>query len=123
PPAAKLKLTAETYWRPSGKNIHRDPRTAKETDEWGVKPDAGLEVPPLTLEERARWIRHFTEKNNVAGKPGVAPPPPKEPKEPKKDDKPFEDRALLKALDVVKKKLAGTAWQREQPPVVERGRA
>ena len=38
-----LKLTTATYWRPSGKNIHRMPG-AKPTDEWGVKPDAGLDV-------------------------------------------------------------------------------
>ncbi len=38
-----LKLTVATYWRPSGKNIHRFPR-AKAGDEWGVSPDEGLEV-------------------------------------------------------------------------------
>ena len=36
-----LKLTTASYHRPSGKNIHRFP-DAKETDEWGVMPDAGL---------------------------------------------------------------------------------
>ena len=39
PPAA-VKLTTETYWRPSGKNIHRYP-DAKEADEWGVRPSPG----------------------------------------------------------------------------------
>ena len=39
-----LKLTTASYWRPSGKNIHRFP-DAKDTDEWGVKPDEGFEVP------------------------------------------------------------------------------
>ncbi len=38
-----LKLTVATYWRPSGKNIHRF-KNAKETDEWGVSPNPGLEV-------------------------------------------------------------------------------
>ena len=43
-----LKLTTASYWRPSGKNIHRFPdkkdfEAAKiDPDEWGVKPDAGL---------------------------------------------------------------------------------
>ena len=38
-----LKLTTASYWRPSGKNIHRFP-DAKETDEWGVMTDKGYEV-------------------------------------------------------------------------------
>ena len=38
-----LKLTTASYWRPSGKNIHRT-KKASETDEWGVKPDAGFDV-------------------------------------------------------------------------------
>jgi carboxyl-terminal processing protease len=45
-----LKLTTASYWRPSGKNIHRFP-DAKDSDEWGVKPNSGFEVP-LTLEEQ-----------------------------------------------------------------------
>ena len=52
PPAA-LKLTTDTYWRPSGHNIHRSPN-AKETDEWGVKPDAGFEVV-LKADERLAY--------------------------------------------------------------------
>src|SRR5262249_9385555 len=45
-----LKLTTASYWRPSGKNIHRFPdkkdfEAAKiDPDEWGVKPDPGFEV-------------------------------------------------------------------------------
>ena len=39
-----LKLTTATYWRPSGKNIHRLP-TAKEEDAWGVTPNDGFTVP------------------------------------------------------------------------------
>ncbi|MGH8101122.1 MAG: S41 family peptidase, partial [Chthoniobacterales bacterium] len=38
-----LKLTTATYTRPNGHNIHRFPE-AKETDEWGVKPNPGFEV-------------------------------------------------------------------------------
>ena len=40
---AALKLTTASYYRPSGKNIHRFPK-AKATDEWGVKPTDGFEV-------------------------------------------------------------------------------
>ena len=49
-----MKLTDSSYWRPSGRNIHRIRRTAKiengrysklseETDDWGVMPDPDLE--------------------------------------------------------------------------------
>ncbi|MGD9126481.1 MAG: S41 family peptidase, partial [Planctomycetia bacterium] len=39
-----LKLTSASYWRPSGKNIHRL-KDAKEDEDWGVRPDPGFEVP------------------------------------------------------------------------------
>lgn len=39
-----LKITAASYWRPSGMNIHRRPGTP-ESAAWGVSPDAGNEVP------------------------------------------------------------------------------
>jgi carboxyl-terminal processing protease len=44
-----LKLTTASYWRPSGKNIHRLP-DSKETDEWGVQPsEAPHPVRPEVL--------------------------------------------------------------------------
>lgn len=39
-----LKLTTATYWRPSGKNIHRR-EGADESEAWGVSPDEGFDVP------------------------------------------------------------------------------
>jgi len=51
-----LKLTVASYWRPSGKNIHRL-KGAKEGD-WGVSPDAGLAVPMSDdAEQRRREAR------------------------------------------------------------------
>lgn len=58
-PGSVLKLTTATYWRPSGKNIHKmrykDPEKQKEfeekqkglgqNDQWGVRPDPGYEIP------------------------------------------------------------------------------
>lgn len=38
-----LKLTTYSYWRPSGKNIHRR-NDAPESAEWGVLPNDGFEV-------------------------------------------------------------------------------
>src|ERR1700724_3530100 len=80
-----LKLTTASYWRPSGKNIHRFP-DAKDTDEWGVKPDKGFEVP-MKDEERLEYMLSRGERDVVHGKPGSPPPPPKPKVENKDKDK------------------------------------
>lgn len=44
---SSLKLTMASFWRPSGRNIHRhgsDRTAAMDDPEWGVSPDEGLEV-------------------------------------------------------------------------------
>lgn len=38
-----MRLTIGSYWRPSGKDIHKR-KDAKDTDDWGVRPDPGQEV-------------------------------------------------------------------------------
>jgi carboxyl-terminal processing protease len=62
-----LKLTTASYWRPSGKNIHRFP-DSKETDEWGVKPTPGLEVP-MKDDERYEYMLYRSERDVVRTKP------------------------------------------------------
>lgn len=51
-----LRLTTATYWRPSGKNIHRTP-DSKPEEEWGVTPDPqGLvELDQATFVRRLEW--------------------------------------------------------------------
>jgi carboxyl-terminal processing protease len=102
--SSALKLTTASYWRPSGSNIHRFP-DAKDTDEWGVKPNPGFEVP-MKDEERADYMLNRLERDIVHGKPGSPPPPPR-PRPQKdgdkeKEKKPFEDRVLKKALDYLR---------------------
>ena len=87
-----LKLTTASYWRPSGKNIHRFP-DAKESDEWGVKPNDGFEVK-LTDEERLAYVVDRSQRDIVRGKGQKT-----EPRKDDKDKKPFEDRVLKKALE------------------------
>ena len=65
-----LKLTTATYWRPSGRNIHRG-KNAKPEDEWGVKPDDGA-VIALTDEQniersRQRRLRDAYRPDGPAG--------------------------------------------------------
>ena len=60
-----LKLTTATYWRPSGKNIHRM-KGATEADDWGVSPDAGF-VVDLGQEEYELWQK-YRRRRNMFGK-------------------------------------------------------
>jgi carboxyl-terminal processing protease len=120
-----LKLTVATYWRPSGKNIHRF-KNAKETDEWGVTPNPGLEVK-LSREEYHDWFlgrrdRDFLSSRN---KPKAEKPKAEEPKKDdkakaenkdakdpadkvvaaKRETKPFADKQLDKAVAVLGEKV------------------
>jgi carboxyl-terminal processing protease len=111
-----LKLTTASYWRPSGKNIHRFP-DSKDTDEWGVKPNPGFEVP-MKDEERFEYLTWRTDRDIVRGKKGAASEKTAEKQEGKKEDKkddkkgdkkeekkPFVDRVLEKAMEQMKKEI------------------
>lgn len=121
PPRASLKITTETYWRPSGKNIHRDLRKSKDNDDWGVKPDIDV---PLTDDERLRWVQHLRAREQVTGKPGVTPPQAK-PRPSPPEEKPFVDRVLNQAIEAVKKKLptAGPPGRPHRQALVDAVRA
>jgi carboxyl-terminal processing protease len=58
---AGLKLTSGTFLRPSGKNLHRSP-DSKPGDDWGVRPDGGLEerVSPELGRQLKRWWQQQT---------------------------------------------------------------
>jgi carboxyl-terminal processing protease len=110
-PRAAIKLTTETYWRPSGKNIHRYP-DAKEADDWGVRPSQGLEVP-TTEDERVRYAVEVRKAEFVAGRPDAVGPNPPTAQTPKgadgkpivDDSRPFEDRVLQRAAQAVRERL------------------
>jgi carboxyl-terminal processing protease len=59
-----LKLTSATYWRPSGKNIHRMPGSGVE-DEWGVTPNPELAVS-LDDDEYEAW-RGYRVRRDLIG--------------------------------------------------------
>jgi carboxyl-terminal processing protease len=85
-------LTTASYWRPSGKNIHRFP-DSKETDEWGVKPDPGFEVK-LTALERKALLDHLQRQAIIPRRDRIE----------KQMEPEFRDRQLEKALDHFRKK-------------------
>jgi carboxyl-terminal processing protease len=87
-----LKLTTASYWRPSGKNIHRFPDST-DKDEWGVKPNEGYEVL-LTEAERVEYQTWRNDRDVVRAD-----------KEPKPGEKAYTDKVLAKALEYVRSKL------------------
>ncbi len=89
--SSALKLTTASYHRPSGKNIHRV-KGAKETDEWGVKPNDGFGVK-FSLKEMREFLDYRRERD-VISEDG---PPKSE----------YKDRQLDKALDYILSELNG----------------
>lgn len=62
-----LKLTTASYWRPSGRNIHRLSQSTN--GEWGVLPDEGLGV-----EVSAEYENKLREHRSYRDLPGAAAP-------------------------------------------------
>ncbi|MCZ2342160.1 MAG: PDZ domain-containing protein [Bacteroidales bacterium] len=107
-----LKLTTEVWLTPKGKNIHRWPDST-DSDEWGVRPDEGLEVK-LTNKQRREYIDHMRELDRVQGKPGQKKPEPEKPN-PKKSNpekpeaqptaNPYVDPVVEKAAEYLRDRL------------------
>ena len=87
---AEMRLTTATYWRPSGKNIHRLPGLT-EDDQWGVNPDSGFEIE-LTAEEWAKISRQRADRDieNLSGENQSLG---------NDDEAPVPDRQLNKAIE------------------------
>ena len=109
-----LKLTVATYWRPSGKNIHRF-KNAKDSDEWGVSPDKGLEVK-LSPQQHLTWAIGRRDRDLLLNSTKKPKPEPDKEKTAKagstdKSAKPanttFDDKQRDKALAVLRDKLPG----------------
>lgn len=63
-----LKITTATYWRPSGKNIHRLEEKRDLAGEWGVQPSLGLDVE-MTEEEIIAYYKWRRERDIAIGPP------------------------------------------------------
>ena len=95
--SSALKLTTASYWRPSGKNIHRFP-DSKETDEWGVRPDKGFEIP-MDENERLAYHNYRLDRDVVPGRKS----PANRPKAETNASKTYVDAALEKAWNIRRK--------------------
>ncbi len=93
-----VKLTIATYFRPSGKNIHRFSDVG-EKGEWGVSPTPGYEVK-LTDEERRAWLAGRRYRDIVPGKNGHVPDKLKD-----KQTGPYVDKVLDRAVEYLKEQL------------------
>jgi carboxyl-terminal processing protease len=127
--SSALKLTTASYWRPNGKNIHRFP-DSKDSDDWGVKPNPGMEVP-MKDEERLEYMLWRSERDVVRDKkPNGDKPKEKDHKDKdgkekekdakEKEKKPFVDRVMEKALNYIKGEIEKG---RAENQLLERGNA
>lgn len=100
-----LRLTTATYWRPSGRNIHRS-KSAKEDDEWGVRPTPQFDVPlepdlakKVSRFRRFRDVFHVGEDDDPylddSGSENAVSGPPE----------PVDDPQLRRAIDLLQEKL------------------
>src|ERR1043166_7116970 len=113
-----LKITTASYWRPSGRNIHRFP-DSKDEDEWGVKPNKGYDVK-LSAEERADYFKYRRERDIVRRDGDKPPEKEKEDGPGAKKKEPYSDKVLEKALEYVRGELAnGGAGAQAPPPADE----
>ena len=91
----QFKLTTGTSFRPNGKNRQRLP-TSQPTDEWGIRPDEGLEVP-VTL-DKSMELRRQADLQAIR---------PADSNEALPFDDPDQDPYRLAALTYFRKKNAG----------------
>ncbi len=77
---SELRLTIATYWRPSGRNIHRG-RRAKPSDDWGVLPNPGFEVP-LADRQLSEVLRRQRQRDIARAPPATGQAPPENPDDP-----------------------------------------
>ena len=92
--ASRLKLTISSFWRPSGKQIHRWKRDGKQAppeEDWGVIPDDGL-LQEIDEEEQYRVsaARHHRDYPEAPRRPAKKPSKTKQKshKERKNDEQP-----------------------------------
>jgi carboxyl-terminal processing protease len=91
-----LKLTTSSFWRPSGKNIHRT-KSSQDSDQWGVSPDPGYEVK-VEGKELGRLLR-WRQRRDLSKPNGPAP------SEKDDSDAGYFDPQLAKAIECLEKEI------------------
>src|SRR5205823_11767380 len=88
----EIKMTTYVFLRPSGKTWHRFGEFFGPNDDWGIKPDKGLEIK-LSLREREGLYEHLSRQQII--------PPPGRPLRPST----FRDIQLERAIAVVQNRV------------------
>ncbi len=101
-----LKLTSATYWRPSGKNIHRMIGDDDEQAQWGVFPNKGMQVE-LDPQEYRHW-RLYRSRRDAFTAQGDSPLAEQFEKEDGKLPEGFTDRVLRRAVEHLKTQLSSS---------------
>jgi carboxyl-terminal processing protease len=88
-----MKITTASYWRPSGKNIHRAKDAGPKSD-WGVLPDKDC-IVEMTDDEQNDWRQWRAHRDGFqpSGKNGAV----------KNGVKPFVDHPLVRAVEYLEK--------------------
>jgi C-terminal processing protease CtpA/Prc len=89
----QFKVSVGESFRPNGKSRQRKPDSGP-NDEWGLKPDEGLEVP--VTKDKSAELRRWAELHSLR---------PADSNEALDFDDPLKDPYRLKALDYLRKKL------------------
>lgn len=97
-----LKLTSATYWRPSGKNIHRMSGDDENAD-WGVLPTKGFEVA-LDNKEYLQW-RQYRRRRDLLGSHPQGPVATQLEEQDGQLPEEFVDRALVLAVETLDESL------------------
>jgi C-terminal peptidase prc len=90
----ELKLTTASFWRPSGKNLNKSSTTGKESDTWGVTPDAGYTIK-LSRKERDE-LEDYLHKQEIIPRHDVAA---------KEEPKPYHDVQLDAAVKYLRDQI------------------
>ena len=96
---SRLRLTIASYWRPSGKNIHRRGRRndAKQPD-WGVSPDEGGEIE-TDRDAYHEWLTYRRQRDIIV-------PPSPDGKKPADSPPDVErDQVLGRAIETLSKQF------------------
>lgn len=94
-----LKLTVASYWRPSGKNIHRL-KDKPDSEEWGVIPEGDCNIK-YSEDEFSAWVEYRRKRDMEL--PSAGPPSDANLGE--------DDPQLAKALDQLRYKLTARPQQ------------
>ena len=98
-----MRLTTATYWRPSGKNIHRS-RQATEEDQWGVTPTEEYQVS-FNEEEAEQFVRSQRDRFAAPVEPGYDATSDDDTSS-EDDASPFVDRQLQRAIEYIEEQVS-----------------